>query len=220
MRDGDGYRMGGFFGRSEVFPPARFHFPPDFGGCVVIDRDSRDAAKSRAIEAEAEHRRKLNARNRRQRELYGPKHRRRRRQFAQRLERGELILCPRCNQVIGPDQRWDLGHDDYTLRSRGRSTASATGPRRTCYLARASGSRLYWAGVPVVRFLGACNLDAVGRPSPWLRSPRGVPTPFPWASDPLQTAHTISRITRQTVRENNAVLLWGERALVHGGGWE
>jgi len=51
------------------------------------------------------------ARNRRQRELYGPAHRRRRRQFAQRTERGEEIVCPRCDQV-GPDQRWDLGHDD------------------------------------------------------------------------------------------------------------
>jgi len=79
----------------------------------VIDPDSRDAAKSRGIELESERRRRLNLRNRRQRELYGPKHRRRRRQFAQRIERGELILCPRCNQVIGPDQRWDLGHDDY-----------------------------------------------------------------------------------------------------------
>ena len=29
------------------------------------------------------------------------------------LERGEEILCPRCDQVIGPDQAWDLGHDDY-----------------------------------------------------------------------------------------------------------
>ena len=52
------------------------------------------------------------ARNRRQREHYGPKHRRRRRQFAQRIERGELIVFPRCNQPIGPDQHWDLGHHD------------------------------------------------------------------------------------------------------------
>jgi hypothetical protein len=79
----------------------------------VIDPDARDAAESRGIELESERRRRLNLRNRRQRELYGPKHRRRRRQFAQRIERGELILCPRCKNPIGPDQRWDLGHDDY-----------------------------------------------------------------------------------------------------------
>jgi hypothetical protein len=65
------------------------------------------------LEEEGAQRRKVIARNRRKRELYGPKHRRHRRQFAQRIERGEEILCPRCNQVIGPDQRWDLGHDDY-----------------------------------------------------------------------------------------------------------
>ena len=53
------------------------------------------------------------ARNRRQRELYGPKHRRRRRQFAQRIDRGEVVLCPRCKSPIGPDQHWDLGHDDH-----------------------------------------------------------------------------------------------------------
>jgi hypothetical protein len=78
-----------------------------------MDADSRATADSRAIEAEAAHRRKLNKRNKRQRELYGPKHLRRRREFARRIERGELIVCPRCNLPVGPDQLWDLGHDDY-----------------------------------------------------------------------------------------------------------
>jgi hypothetical protein len=75
----------------------------------VTDPDSRDAVR---FEKEGVQSRKVIARNRRQRELYGPKHRRRRR-FAQRIERGEEILCPRCKSPIGPDQRWDLGHDDY-----------------------------------------------------------------------------------------------------------
>jgi hypothetical protein len=76
----------------------------------VTDPDSREAVR---LEEEGVQRRKVIARNRRQRELYGPKHRRRRRQFAQRIERGEEILCPRCKSPIGPDQLWDLGHDDY-----------------------------------------------------------------------------------------------------------
>jgi hypothetical protein len=103
----------GFFYWATGALPTRFGFPPDFGRCVVIGPDPRDAANPRAIEAEAERRRRLNVRNRRQRDLYGPAHRRRRRLFAQRLERGELIVCPRCNQPVGPDQHWDLGHDDF-----------------------------------------------------------------------------------------------------------
>ena len=55
-------------------------------------------------------------RNKRQRELYGPTHRRRRREAARRIERGEFPICPRCGLGIGPDELWDLGHDDYDLR--------------------------------------------------------------------------------------------------------
>ena len=53
------------------------------------------------------------ARNAKQRERYGPKHLRRRRDFASRLEHGETILCFRCGAQIGPDQAWDLDHDDW-----------------------------------------------------------------------------------------------------------
>ena len=62
-------------------------------------------------DAASSERRRL-VRNRRQRERYTPMHQRRRRQYALRLERGEEILCPRCGLPIGPDQDWDLGHDD------------------------------------------------------------------------------------------------------------
>ena len=65
------------------------------------------------IEPDHERRLRLALRNRRQRDLYGPKHHRRRREFARRIERGELIICPRCEEPIGRDQFWDLGHDDY-----------------------------------------------------------------------------------------------------------
>ena len=50
--------------------------------------------------------------NQKQRERYGPAHRRRRHDFARRLERGEMILCLRCGGEIGPDQDWDLDHDN------------------------------------------------------------------------------------------------------------
>jgi hypothetical protein len=76
----------------------------------VNDSDSREVAR---LNAEGALRRKRLARNRRQREAYGPKHRRLRRQFAQRIERGDLVVCPRCSKPVGPDQNWDLGHDDY-----------------------------------------------------------------------------------------------------------
>ena len=48
--------------------------------------------------------------------MYGPTHRRRRAQFSRRIERGEVLICPRCELPIGPDQLWDLGHDDYDPR--------------------------------------------------------------------------------------------------------
>lgn len=73
--------------------------------------DAFDRAKSTAIESDTQRRRRA-IYNRRQRELYGPRHLRRRREFARRIERGELIVCPRCECPIGPDQAWDLGHDD------------------------------------------------------------------------------------------------------------
>ena len=78
-----------------------------------MDAGSRATADLQAIEAEAANRRRLIKRNRRQREMYGPKHLRRRREFARRIERGEEIICPRCGSIVGPDQDWDLGHDDY-----------------------------------------------------------------------------------------------------------
>jgi hypothetical protein len=28
-------------------------------------------------------------------------------------ERGDCPICPRCNLGTGPDDLWDLGHDDY-----------------------------------------------------------------------------------------------------------
>jgi hypothetical protein len=119
----------------------------------VIDADTRDTAKSRAIEAEAAHRRKLNKRNKRQRELYGPKHLRRRREFARRIERGEEIICPRCRSVIGPDQRWDLGHDDY-------NPAIERPEHRECN--RAAPNQLRTSRV-VVRFRGAETVRVLAR---------------------------------------------------------
>ena len=77
----------------------------------MIDADSQAQAKSAAM-VNAERERARRVKNARQRSMYGPTHRRRRAQFARRIERGEQILCPRCGQVIGPDQAWDLGHDD------------------------------------------------------------------------------------------------------------
>ena len=77
----------------------------------MIDADSRSDAGSGAIERGRENWLRL-VRNKRQRERYGPTHLRRRRDFARRIERGEMILCFRCGEEIGPDQDWDLDHDD------------------------------------------------------------------------------------------------------------
>ena len=71
--------------------------------------DSGDLADRSAIERDHERRLRLALHNRRQRELYGPKHRRRRREFARRLERGEVFVCPRCSMPIGPDSAVGLG---------------------------------------------------------------------------------------------------------------
>jgi hypothetical protein len=74
--------------------------------------DPSESTRASVIEGDHEQRMRLALRNRRQRELYGPKHIRRRREFARKIERGELVICPRCEGEIGPDQLWDLGHDD------------------------------------------------------------------------------------------------------------
>jgi hypothetical protein len=78
---------------------------------LTVRADDNRFPKASRIDA-AEHERRRLARNRRQREAYGVTHRRRRKQFAKRIERGEEIRCPRCGELVGPDQHWDLGHDD------------------------------------------------------------------------------------------------------------
>jgi len=52
------------------------------------------------------------ARNKRQRERYGPAHLRRRREFVRRFERGEIIPCFRCGGDLDYDSDWELDHDD------------------------------------------------------------------------------------------------------------
>ena len=77
--------------------------------------DSRGRAESREMETPEQRRARL-VRNARQRELYGPRHLRLRKQWARRIEAYELPVCLRCGLEIGPDQPWDLGHDDYDPR--------------------------------------------------------------------------------------------------------
>ena len=77
-----------------------------------MDADARGGSKSSAIESDHERRMRLALRRRRERDLYGPKHIRRRRAFARRLERGEVFVCPRCEGEITVDSVWDLGHND------------------------------------------------------------------------------------------------------------
>ena len=52
-------------------------------------------------------------RDKKQRERDGPAHLRLRRDFAHRMEHGEVFICPSCELEIGPDQDGDLGHDDH-----------------------------------------------------------------------------------------------------------
>ena len=77
-----------------------------------MSADHADRSKSLPMEPGRENWLRL-VRNRKHRERYGPKHLRRRRDFARRIERGEVIVCPRCEGEIGPDQDWDLDHDDH-----------------------------------------------------------------------------------------------------------
>ena len=77
----------------------------------MIHADTRDTENSTVIEKSSSERERL-ARNRRARERYGPTHRRRRRQWQERIRAGEPVLCGRCGQPIGDDQPWDLDHDD------------------------------------------------------------------------------------------------------------
>jgi hypothetical protein len=81
----------------------------------VIPADRRGRAKWRETESPEERRKRL-VKNARLRTKYGPTHRRRRAQFARRIERGDFPICPRCGLGIGPDDLWDLGHDDVDAR--------------------------------------------------------------------------------------------------------
>jgi hypothetical protein len=92
---------------------------------MPMPADPHDLADRSAIERDHERRLRLALHNRRQRELYGVKHTRRRRDFARRLERGEVFTCARCEGEITHDSEWELGHDD---RDPGRSAPE----HRTC----------------------------------------------------------------------------------------
>jgi hypothetical protein len=76
-----------------------------------MSADYPDAADSFAIEPGRERWLRL-VRNKKQRERYGPAHLRRRREFAQRLEAGEILRCPRCDGELDSDSVWELDHDD------------------------------------------------------------------------------------------------------------
>lgn len=69
---------------------------------------------------------------------YGARHQALRKQWARRVERGE-VYCSRCGRLIEPGSPWDLGHDDLD-RSRytgpehaacNRATATHRAHRRT-----------------------------------------------------------------------------------------
>ncbi len=79
-----------FFHGFDVCLPARFRVSPRMTARKVIDADSRDAADSLAIGEDRSNWLRL-VRNRKQRERYGPAHKRRRRDFARRIERGEVF---------------------------------------------------------------------------------------------------------------------------------
>ena len=55
------------------------------------------------------------ARNKKNRERYGPAHLRRRREFVRRFELGEIIPCFRCGGDLDYDSDWELDHDDHDL---------------------------------------------------------------------------------------------------------
>ena len=86
--------------------------PPRTCGFPQMSADHADRPIGLPTEPSRENWLRL-VRNRKQRERYGPAHLRRRRDFARRIERGEIISCFRCGEEIGPDQDWDLDHDDW-----------------------------------------------------------------------------------------------------------
>jgi hypothetical protein len=47
------------------------------------------------------------------------------------IERGDFPICPRCGLGIGPDDLWDLGHDDYDPRIERPDIVRAIAPPRT-----------------------------------------------------------------------------------------
>jgi hypothetical protein len=96
---------------------------------MVIPADSGGRAESLAVESDARRRVRL-VKNKRQHENYGNRHRRLRRQFARRIERGKVVICPRCGRGIGPDEGIS-GTTMPTPASSGPSIELVTAPPRT-----------------------------------------------------------------------------------------
>lgn len=64
-----------------------------------VGRGPRVAARIRAVQGHAQR--------------YGPKHRAKRKAWADRIARGGIYCWrPDCGRLITPDTAWDLGHDD------------------------------------------------------------------------------------------------------------
>ena len=104
--------------------------PPLLGGSRAIDADPGGQAKSAAMVAAERERQRL-VKNARQRTMYGPTHRRRRAQFARRIERGEFPICPRCNLGSARTICGTWATMTTTPASNGPSIASATAAPRT-----------------------------------------------------------------------------------------
>lgn len=66
---------------------------------------------------------------------YGRSHRLRRLRWVPLVEAG-LVRCARCGELIQPDEKWDLGHDDVDPRvlhgTRARARESGDDVASTC----------------------------------------------------------------------------------------
>lgn len=64
---------------------------------------------------------------------YGAEHQRLRAAWQERIDDGELVLCPRCGEPVEPGMEWDLGHSD--------DRNSYSGPEHSRECNRAAGGR-------------------------------------------------------------------------------
>jgi hypothetical protein len=147
---------------------------------------------------------------------YGTAHRKRRELLAPLVAAGR-IRCARCNELIGPDEPWDLGHVDG---DRSRYSGPEHRHARDCREGgnRATAGRRSWQPAPVVQEPERNGLDRNDERwrVPWLKGLLRVPRDATWPRlmtlpHPRAVGSLGPEFSRWAERRTGGRLRWWQR---------